>query len=117
MLKPVTILVITAFIAVTCFTGISLAAETTVTGPDVGAGLPTVTSDQFTAKANRIVAAIYKDARQISPMLTLAVVTICAVLSIFFHKARQMIIWAVIGMLIILWGPQLISLIQNYASK
>ncbi|MEW6697314.1 MAG: hypothetical protein AB1341_08200 [Bacillota bacterium] len=116
-LNPITIIFMITFIALTCFTGITLAAESTSTMPDISTGLPIVTSEQFTAKASRIVAAVYKDAREISPMLTLAVITVCGILSIFFQKARQMILWAVVGMLLILWGPQLISLVQNYASK
>ncbi|WP_041274473.1 hypothetical protein [Desulforamulus reducens] len=116
-MKKISPVIITTLILLTCFTGTSLATEATTTGPEIGTGLPTVTSEEFTDKIGRIVAAIYKDAKEISPMLTLGIVTVCAVFSIFFKAARIMILWSVASMLLILWGPQFISLIQNYVAK
>lgn len=116
-MKKTGLLIITTLIFLTCFAGIGLAANATTNSPNIGTGLPVVTSEQFTAKVWRIVSAIYQDARQISPMLTLGIVSICAIFSIFFKAARSMILWAVAGMLLILWGPQLIALVQNYAAK
>lgn len=62
------ITIIAALVILTCFTGTTLAAEATNTMPNVSTGLPTITSEQFTAKVSRIVTSIYKDAKEISPM-------------------------------------------------
>ncbi len=100
-------------VVLTAFGGIAIAAE----APEINTGLPTVTSDQFIDKASRIVASIYQDAKDISPLITLGIVVVFGILGIFFQKARETILWAVISMLLILWGPQIISLIRGYAEK
>jgi len=85
-------------------------------GTNISAGLEEVTSDDFTAKMGRIASAIYQDVAKIAPMLTVVVIVIGTVIGIFWREARMSVAWSILGLLLILWAPQLVGLIVNYAN-
>ena len=82
----------------------------------ISAGLEEVTSDEFTAKMGRIAEAIYQDVAKIAPMLTVVFIVIGTVIGIFWREARMSVAWSVLGLLLILWAPQLVGLVVNYAN-
>lgn len=94
------------------FTTPGYCADTSM--PDIGAGLPIVTSDQFIGRFTRLVTAIYNDAVIISPQLTLFICIVGGFLGIFWKEARISVLWAIGVMLFILWVPQIIGLAQHY---
>ncbi|MCR4443256.1 MAG: hypothetical protein NUV48_14070 [Peptococcaceae bacterium] len=83
---------------------------------DTGSGLPTVTEDQVVKKAYRVVGSFYNMVAQIAPHITLGVVIIAAIAGIIFESARTTIKWAVIGLVLVLWGPQIVAFIVNMLS-
>ena len=80
----------------------------------VGAGLPQVTSEQFTGKINRLVGAVYGDAVTIAPQITLFICVAGGILSIFWREARMSVMWSIGALILILWAPQLIGLVIHY---
>lgn len=91
------------------------AAEATV--PNVGTGLPVVTSEQFISKLVSIVQSIHTDAVVLSPQLTILIFIGGGILGIFIAEARKTVAWSIVGMLLVLWGPKLIALVYYYANK
>lgn len=83
---------------------------------DTAAGLPTVTEEMAVQKVWRIVGRFYNMAAQIAPHITLGVLVIGVLAGIVFETARNMIKWAILGLVVILWGPQLLSLFINLVS-
>jgi len=82
--------------------------------PAIDTGIPTVTPDQFIDKFKRIVLGIHDLAVNISPYLTLLIVIVGGVLGVIIKSARVAVFWAVIAMLVILWGPQLVGLFEYF---
>lgn len=83
---------------------------------NTGTGLPPVTEDMVVKKVWRMVGRLYNMVAQIAPHITLGVLVIGVLAGIFFESARNMIKWAILGLVIILWGPQLLSLLINLIS-
>jgi len=83
----------------------------------LGAGLPQVSSEDFNGKINRMVGALYGDALEIAPQVTLLVFVIGGVLGIFWREARTSVAWSVFGLVLIMWAPQLIGLVIHYINQ
>jgi len=80
--------------------------------PAIDTGIPTVEPEQAVNIAMRIVMSIHSLAVDISPYLTLLIIIIGGILGIILTSARGMVLWAVVAMLLILWGPQLVGLFE-----
>lgn len=93
-----------------------LEQKLTVGQPAIDTGIPTVTPDQFIDKFKRTVLSIHDLAVNISPYLTLLIFIVGAILGVVVKSARVAVLWAVIAMLVILWGPQLVGLFEYYKS-
>jgi hypothetical protein len=91
-----------------------IAAYTNPNAAEVSAGLPTVTSDQFISKINRLVGAIYSDLMKIAPQITLLIIVLGAIVGIFWREARGTVIWSIGALLLIMWAPQIIGLVIHY---
>ena len=85
-------------------------------GTNVGAGLPTVTSEEFTGKITRIVGAIYQDVVKIAAPITILVCAVGALFGIFLREARHIVLWGLAGFIFILWIPQILGLFIHYFS-
>ena len=83
---------------------------------DVSAGLPTVTSEEFTGKLTRMIGAIYNDVIKVAPQITLLICIVGAVIGVFSQAARVSVIWSIGALLFILWIPQIIGLMRYYAN-
>ena len=83
----------------------------------VGAGLPQVTSEQFTGKINSLAGAVYSDVVTIAPQITLFICVIGGILGIFWREARVSVIWSIGALVLILWAPQLIGLALYYTNQ
>ncbi|SFH34448.1 hypothetical protein SAMN05660649_04833 [Desulfotomaculum arcticum] len=80
--------------------------------PAIDTGIPTVTPEQAVDKVKRIVISIHNSAVEISPYLTLLIIVIGGILGILIKSARAAILWAIIAMLLILWAPEIIGLVE-----
>jgi len=84
---------------------------TGVSGIDVSAGLPVVTTEQMVNKAQRIAGNIYGAAAGVIPYLALVVIIAGVVLGIFFKAARTLVFMALLALVIVLFAPQIISFV------
>ena len=83
----------------------------------IGAGLPQVSSEDFNDKISRMVGALYGDAVKIAPMITLIVFIVGGITGIIWREARMTVVWSVAALILIMWAPQLISLLIHYISQ
>jgi len=77
--------------------------------PDISAGLPSVTTEQFVGKAQRIAGNVYGAAAGVIPYVALGVLVAGAVLGIFFKAARSLIWVAVLALAVVLFAPQIVG--------
>lgn len=80
--------------------------------PAIDTGIATVDLEQAVNKAVRIVMSIHSLAIDILPYSTLLTIIIGGILGIILKPVRVTILWAVFAMLLILWGPQLVGLVE-----
>ncbi|NPV89574.1 MAG: hypothetical protein HPY50_02205 [Firmicutes bacterium] len=80
---------------------------------NTGSGLAPVTEDQVIKKTWRIVGRFYNMAAQIAPQITLAAVVVGVMLGIFIKEAQQIVKWSILGLVLVLWAPQIIAFIIN----
>lgn len=78
-------------------------------GPDISYGIPTVTTQQAVAKADRVYAQVYDLVSAVSPGMTLIIVIAALFLSIFFKEAKKAIVFAGGALILVMWGPQIIG--------
>ena len=78
---------------------------------DISTGLPTVTPNMFVSKINRITNSIYGMARGVIPGISVVALVAAVILGIVFQEARKIIAWSLIGLIIVLWAPQIIGFI------
>ncbi|MEN6487553.1 MAG: hypothetical protein ABFD66_01515 [Smithella sp.] len=88
------------------------AAETATVNVD--SGLPAVSQDQITGKANDMAMSIHRLAMKVSPQIAIIVLSGCALLGIFLKEARKMIVFLMIGLALIYWAPMIISLWTSF---
>jgi len=81
----------------------------TVSAPDISAGIPQVTTQQAEAKAYRVFNAIYGLVLNVAPGFTLICLIVAALLSIFFREARRAIVIICAVLILIVWGPELVG--------
>lgn len=77
------------------------------------AGIPAVSSDEAMAKAQKIAGKIYGLASGVAPLLTLVILVVGGLLLFISKAARAAIFWAIIGMLVVLWAPQIVGLVMG----
>ena len=82
--------------------------------PEISTGIPTVTPEQAVSKAQRIVMNIYDSAVELSPLLTLSIFVIGGTVGVIYREARKLVLWSILGLLLILWAPQLVGLATYY---
>ncbi|MCF8010045.1 MAG: hypothetical protein K9L17_04655 [Clostridiales bacterium] len=85
--------------------------------PVINAGIPEITPDQVLTFITGIVTQFYDFAAELSPQVTLFIFIIGGIVGIFLNEAKKAVLWAIIGMLLILWGPQVISLLSNFTIR
>ncbi|NYE57130.1 hypothetical protein [Carboxydothermus ferrireducens] len=78
---------------------------------DISKGLPEVTPEQFSGKINGIAGKVYGVAANIIPYISVAVIVIGAIIGIFIEKARMAVLWAILGLIGVLWAPQIVGFV------
>lgn len=78
--------------------------------PAIDTGLPTVTPQQAEDKAARIVMNMHKSAAKVAPYWTVLIFIIAGFIGIFIREVRTYALGAIIGLVLIVFGPQLIGL-------
>lgn len=82
---------------------------------DISTGLPTVTPDMFVAKINRMTNSIYGMARGVIPGISVVAIVAAFILGIVFREARPIVAWSLIGLLVVLWAPQIVGFVVGSA--
>lgn len=82
---------------------------------DISAGVPEVTPDEFSGKVNRMSDAIYGTARSSIAAITVIVLVIGFIAGIFFEGARKMVGFAMLGLFVVLWAPQIVGYVIGIA--
>ncbi|MBM7854965.1 hypothetical protein JOC37_001345 [Desulfohalotomaculum tongense] len=112
------IMLVLSMFAVLCFAAQGYCEETGATEevlvPAIDTGIPTVTPEQATGKFKRIVMSIYGSAVEVSPLLTLFIFIVGGTIGVIIKDARKPVFWAIVGMMLVLWGPQLVGLFLYY---
>ena len=85
----------------------------TLPGMDISVGLPLVTTDQAVGKVNRIVSNLHRTAINIAPWVTIFVIVIGGLLLFITKSARAMILWAIIGLLVVIWAVPIVGYVMN----
>lgn len=83
---------------------------------DISTGLPTVTPDMFVSKINRMTDSIYGMARGVIPGISVVAIVIAFILGIVFREARNIVAWSLIGLIVVLWAPQIIGFVVGSAA-
>lgn len=78
---------------------------------DISQGLPEVTPEQFSGKINGIAGEIYGMAANVIPYISVAVIVIGTIIGIFIEKARMAVLWAILGLIGVLWAPQIVGFV------
>jgi hypothetical protein len=75
------------------------------------AGVQPVSPEELGGKVGRIVDRVYSMAGDIAPKITVLVFIIGGLLLALVKEARKVIFWSIVGLMLVLWAPQIVGLI------
>ncbi len=79
----------------------------------ISSGLPTVTPDAFIAKINSTTDALYDAAKEVIPGITIMSLILGAITMIILWDFRVRIGAIILGLIVVLWAPQIIDFIVD----
>lgn len=79
----------------------------------IATGLPAVTPEMLTQKVNHMANAIYGMFQGVIISITIIALVVASLFGIIFREARKTVIFALIGLLVVLWAPQIAGFVVH----